>query len=430
MRRPDPTPAKIPSIFPPAPSWPRDETALLTETDVPLALLLWQRVRDVRLWAMAPPGGRLGLFVGRGEVESTLEAGEGLADCLTAPLRALGALVRYPEYVSGADLCAACLAVSEWAEREHMAETALHFAEAAALADPMSARAAALAGSACTAQAADQRAELWLTRAIRTARRTGDWEWHARAYLRLGMLFYELGDVRRARRAHNRARSSARWSGYYTYAATAHHNLLLIECSAGTYEAGERHALRALELYSAQHARLPHLAHDVGCLLALHGAYTDALAVLDAALPFFTRPWERVAMMGTVALAAAGTGHRERHAGAVADLLLLGPAAETHAAGALSLAAEGAAMLGDRERARGLATRALELAERRREREPSRRARRVLEGAQDGRSAPPPAARVAALRAVFVNRLHDLRAPSAEAATHVDVRQFTMSGRT
>lgn len=416
-------------MFPPPPMWPRDETALLTETDAPLSLLLWQRARDVRLWALAGEGRRTDLFTGLEGVEGALEAAE-VAEALAVPLRTLRALVRFPELVTAADVCAACLSISEWADVEHMTETSLHYAEAAALADPTSARAAALAGSACTALADDQRAELWLTRAIRTARQTGCWEWHTRAYLRLGLLFYEIGDVKRARRAHNRARSSARWSGYYTYAATAHHNLLLIECSAGTFAAGERHAMRALELYSAQHPRLPHLAHDVGCLLALHGAYADGLAVLDAALPFFTRPWERVAMMGTVALAAAGAGQRERHAIAVADLLLLGSAAETHAAGALSLAAQGAALLGEWERARDLATRALELAERRREREPSRRARRVLTGVDDGGREAPPVERVATLRRLFVGRLHDLRAAAAEALTRADLKQFTMSGRT
>ncbi|HEX8359979.1 MAG TPA: hypothetical protein VF613_07730 [Longimicrobium sp.] len=116
---------------------------MLAETDAPLSLLLWQRARDVRLWALAGEGSRAGLFTGGEPVESALEVGEGLADSLVGPLRALGALARYPEFITGADLCVACLAISEWAEREHMTETALHYAEAAALADPSSARAAA-----------------------------------------------------------------------------------------------------------------------------------------------------------------------------------------------------------------------------------------------------------------------------------------------
>ena len=417
-------------LFPPAPSWPRDETALLAETDAPVALLLWQRVRDVRLWAQAGEGSRAGLFTGGEPVESALEAGEGLADSLAVPLRALGALARYPEFIAGEDLCAACLAISEWAEREHMAETALHYAEAAALADPTSARAAAFAGSACARLAADQRAEVWLTRAIRTAWRMKDWEWHARSYIRMGQLMYELGHLTRARRAFHRARSSAQWSGHYAYAAKAHHELLLVECIVGTYRAGERHARKALELYPGQFPRIPHLAHDFAFLLTCHGAYEDALFLLDAALPFFVRSWEQVAILGTISKAAAATGRRERYAEAVADLLLLGSAAETHSAAALVLAAEGAAMLGDDERAGRLAARALELAERRHEREPLRRARQVLDGGGGHRVAPPPSEQVAPLRDQFADRLRALRASVAGVGTGEELARFTMSGRT
>lgn len=260
---------------------------MLAEAEAPLSLLLWQRARDVRLWALAAPESRARLFAGRDAVESMVEDAGGYADELTGSVRALAALVRYPEFVTGPDLCAACLSISEWAEASHMPETALAFAEAAALAHPASARAAALAGSACARVAADQRAEMWLTRAIRTARRTRDWEWHARSYIRMGQLMYELGHLTRARRAYYRARSSAKWSGHYACAAKAHHDLLLVECAVGTYDAGERHARKALELYSSQAPRIPYLAHDFAYLLTCHGAYADALAVLDAAQPFF-----------------------------------------------------------------------------------------------------------------------------------------------
>lgn len=412
-------------VFPPAPSWPRDEAALLTETDPPLSLLLWQRARDARLWALAGQGSRVNLFTGLEHVESAMEVGERVTEALATPLRTLRALVRFPELVTAADVCAACLAISEWAQGEHMPETSLHYAEAAALADPTSARAAAVAGAACTAQAADQRAEVWLTRAVVTARRTKAWEWHARAYLRLGALYYELGDTRKARRAHNRARASASTSGHMTFAGNAHHNLLLVECAAGTFRAGAQHARMALELYPHRFAYLPHLAHDVAYLLTCHGAYADALALLDAALPFFNKPWERMAALGTVAKAAGGTGRRERHSEAVADVLLLQSVAETHAACSMVLAAEGAALLGERDRAQLLASRALELAERRREREAQRRARHVLDGADGRPKVPPPADEVASLRALFVNRLRERRAATGEPHTHVELRQVT-----
>jgi tetratricopeptide (TPR) repeat protein len=246
----------------------------------------------------------------------------------------------------------------------------------------------------------------------------------------MGQLMYELGHLARARRAYYHARSSAKWSGHYAYAGKAHHDLLLVECAVGTYSAGESHARKALELYPRQFPRIPHLAHDFAFLLTCHGAYEDALALLDAALPFFVRSWEKVAILGTIAKAAAATGRRERYAEAVADLLLLGSAAETHSAAALVLAAEGAAMLGDDERARRLAARALELANRRHEREPLRRARQVLDGGGARRVAPPRPEQVAPLRDQFVDRLRGLRASAAGEGAGAELARFTMSGRT
>jgi tetratricopeptide (TPR) repeat protein len=419
------------TVFPPAPLWPRDETVLLGETDAPLSLLLWQRARDVRLWATADPSVRARLFAGREDVERGLEATAGLADGVAGAVRLLGALVRYPEFIPAAEVCAACLEVSEWADGSHMPETALHFAEAAALADPGSAEAAAVAGSACANQAADQRAAVWFFRSIRTARRLRNWEWYSRALIRLALLHYELGEHRRARRAGERACSSAEWSGHYTYAAKAHHALLLVECADGSYAGGERHARRALELYPHQFTRLPHLAHDYAYLLTCHGGYAAALTLLDAALPFFTLPWERIAIYGTVAKAAAGLGHRARHSEAVADILLLAAVSDTHAAGALVLAAEGAHLLGDRERAVRLAEYGLGIAEERREREPRRRARLVL----DAVAAPAPAIAdlpaegVASTTALFLQRLKKLRAPTDAGEARAEMTQFTMSGR-
>ncbi len=424
MRPKLPRPTSAPA-YPPAPVWPRDETTLLRESDAPLAVLLWQRARDVRLWALAAAGSRSGLFAGQEDVEAAVEIGEGLARAVAGPLRTLRALVRFPDLVTPADVCVACLTVAEWCDGEHMPETALHFAEAAALADPTSARAAAVAGVACTRQAADQRAELWLVRAVRTARRTRDWEWHTRAYLRLGSLYYEVGDTRRARRAHGRARASAIWSGHTKFASYAHHNLLLVECADGTFRAAAEHARMALELHPLQFPDLPHLAHDVAYLLTCFRAHADALVLLDATLPFLTHPSVRVAALGTIAKAAGGTGRRERHIEAVADVLLLESVAPAHAAAALVLCAEGAALMGEHERAVRLAGRALELAERRREREAQRRARLVLDGVDARRGIIPPADQVARLRTLFMNRLRERRVGDAVPAAQPDARQVS-----
>jgi tetratricopeptide (TPR) repeat protein len=303
-----------------------------------------------------------------------------------------------------------------------MPETALHYAEAAALANPMRAEAAALAGSACVQRGETQRAAVWLARAVRIARRTQDWVWYARSQIRFGRLLYEQGDLGRARRCYERAHRKAVWSGHYECAAKAHHDMLLIECSGGTYRSAEAHALSALELYPMRSHRLPHLAQDFAYLLTCHGAYTDALEVLDAALPLLTRPDERIAAYATTAKASAGATQSDRHLAASEDVLLLASLSDVNAAGALMLAAEGAHILSDWERADFLATASIHIAKRRQEREPLERARKVLDAAT--RRIPPdpvfraaPPERVNGAKAAFLMRLKKLRVPTEDAET-------------
>lgn len=421
-------------LLPPAPDWPRDESLLLRETDPPLALLLWQRARDVRLWATIPAGALGGLFTAKHEVERTLEEGGAFAPCLADSLRALGALVRYPELLSPADVCAACINVSAWVDASHMPERRCT-SRAAALADPVRAEATALAGSACVQRGEHQRAVVWLARAVRIARRTEDWVWYARSQIRFGRLLYEQGELGRARRCYERAHRKAVWSGHYDCAAKAHHDLLLIECSGGTYRDAEAHALRALELYPVRSRRLPHLAQDFAYLLTCHGAYTDALELLDVALPLLTRPDERIAAYATTAKASAGATQSDRHIAASEDVLLLASLSDVNAAGALMLAAEGAHILGDWERAGFLAAASIHVAERRQEREPLERAQKVLAAATRlnpsvpiVRTAPPE--RVNGPKAAFLMRLKKLRAPAEDAETRASPRGRDCTGVT
>jgi tetratricopeptide (TPR) repeat protein len=357
---------------------------------------------------------------------------------ISAAMRTLAALVRYPELLNGRDVAAAALAVSEWADANHMGETALHFAEAAAVADPTFAKAAALAGTLCARRTADHRASVWFERAVRVARRTKDWEWYIRGQIRLGILMYELGDFRAARRCYHRARATALWSGHKVFAGKAHHDLLLIEIAVGTYESGEKHALKALEYYPVHYSRLPQLGHDFAVLATTHRHDAEALAILDLVLPLIAKPIERIAVLGTIAKAAAGTGDVTLHRAAVEDVLLLAHVSDENAAGALALAAEGAHALGEWDRAAALADYAVSIAERRHEREPLRRASVVLEQVRARRDAQladvsPRRERVAETTALFIQRLQRLRAPTTDAGalslSRAELTKFTIAGR-
>lgn len=448
-----PTRRRPKAIFPPAPSWPRllraseDSGACRTADDVVLGEgdwsfqpLLWQRARDVVVWARALPDNRAGLFSpGPPEWQIASEKQASEVEALAGPIRLLGALVRYPEVVHAADLRAACMAVSEWADSSHLPETALAFAEVAGLADPWCSHAAAHAGQLCAQYATDDRAEVWYERGIKIGRRTKDWEWYIRSNLRLGLLRYEQGKFRASRRCYGRAHSTALWAGFPAFAGQAHHAMLLIEIADGTYRGGDRHARLALDLYPVHYVRLPHLAHDYAVLLTCWGCDSDALAILDEVLPLIALPHERIAVLGTIAKAAAGVADIARHRAALEDVLLLASMSDRNAAGALALSGEGALRLGEWERAEHLARYALKVGARRREREPQRRANLVLQGVAERKAAAgctprPDQDRVAETTALFLARLVELRQASptdagALSRARTELTKFTIAGR-
>lgn len=427
------------AIFPPCPQWPRDDFSVVDEGDWSFQLLLWQRARDVAVWATTHPEERVGLFAARvPDWQASMEATGAEIPAIAGPLRVLSAMVHYPELARSSDVCSACIAISEWAVSNHLPETALRFAEGAATANPHSARAAAHAGQVAAQQTADDRAEVWYERGIKIGRRTTDWEWYIRSNLRLGILRYEQGDFRSARRCYGRARNRALWAGLPAFAGKAHHDMLLIEIAVGTFASGDRHARRALEYYPIHYERLPHLAHDYAVLLATHRCDREALRILDLTLPLITLPSERIAVLGTLAKAAAGAGDRSRYRGAVEDVLLLSGVSELNAAGALALAAEGAAVLKDWRRAEELASRALDVATRRREREPRRRAELVLRAVASRYASPLPRVRPDRERVVettdfFLARLSELGPQTTDAGAHsrgrAELTKFSIAGR-
>lgn len=440
-------------ILPPAPVAPRTDSEVATEAGGALGLILWLRLRDVVLWARVPQAERKELFGPVApEHEQWEQAAAGL-DALATAVRTLSALARYPELVKGADVANACSTISSWAISTGKRETGLQFAEAAALADPLNARLCAEAGSACVWAAAatavdgdqdarersadaDRRAEIWFERGLRIGRWTEQWEWYIRCRIRAGMHAYEQGDFRRARRAYRGAHSTAVWRGFPDLAGKAHHDMMLIECAVGTYERAESHLYGALSNYPVHYQRLPHLAHDAAYMFVCWGAFQPALELLDAVHPLIEKPTERIAVMGTIARAAAGVRDRSRHRDAVADVLLYAALCEINAAAALVLAAEGALDFQDWSRSAELAAYGLRVAGKRCEREPQRRAQRVLAYAAEREipeypSVPPE--RIQRTKMMVLGRLSKFRAPvdHDEARTPVrsELTKFTMSAR-
>jgi len=411
---------------------------MLEEREWAFHRLLWLRARDIRLWAVAEAENRRGLF-GSAVPAWLVEEEEAAAreSALAMSIRVIAAMARYPEVVHERDVRTACMTISEWADNNHLPNTALQYAEAAALVDRLSAHAAAHAGQVCAQNGLDHRAEVWYERGIKIGRRTEDWEWYVRSNIRMGILRYEQGDFRAAIRCYQRARTQAIWAGLPAFAGKAHHDMLLIAIAVRSFSRGDRHARSALEFYPVHYERLPQLAHDYAVLLTTFGCDAEALRLLDLCLPHIERPCERIAVLGTIAKAAAGVGDIDQHLAAIQDVQLLAAMSDLNAAGAFALAAEGAAALDAFDRALRLASRGMEIATRRREREPQRRAAVVLRSIARRRGLPTPPrpdpARVAETVAMFVGRLADLGAQTTDAGAHSrgrgELTKFTIAGR-
>lgn len=400
------------------PLWPRDEWSILSSGVCDdIALLLWHYARSVRLWATTPVSDRVALFSPPAAETAEWEADTAeRCETVAQALRTIGAVVRYPDLIQGPPIAAACGEVATWADAAGRLGVALEFAEAAALIDSEAARPAADAGHLATRLAAYDRSWIWLTRCVKLARRAKDWEWYVRGHIRFGIMLYELGQHARARPHYWRATRAALDSGRRTLAGKAQHDLLLIEAEAGSYLSGEKCARRVLEYYPRVYERIPHFVHDYAYLLVRHGYYAPALPLAEAVLAWITQPFERIAVLATLARAGAGLADRAQYEHACAELMPIAEETEINTAAALVAAAEGATAWSEWDRARTLALRARTIAEKRREGDPLRRANALLarikrrEMPNPG-EAPPAVARIDEIAAACMRRLNVQRAP-------------------
>ena len=264
-------------VIPPAPSWPRGEAAILHEVPGGPGVILWQFARDVRLWSATDTSSRTGLFRGGAGVAPA----SALADVaeLQGAVARLRELVAAPDQAQPVEVASAAVEVARWAEGAGFPTTAMEFAEAAAVADPLSADYALLAGRLSLQLGDLNRAVAWYGRAVALAR--GDHAAYIRAQLGFGEVMLHVGDHARARRAFRRASRVAVKYGRRGYAAQANHSLLKIAIVKGSFEDGLAAAENALERYPVRHPRLQELALDFARLLGRHGYVAAARTLLQ-----------------------------------------------------------------------------------------------------------------------------------------------------
>jgi len=220
-----------------------------------------------------------------------------------APMAVLiGELVE-PERADVALVSRCCWCMAEWALDRHE-ETALAFAELAALSWPTNGRHALVLARLYRNSGYPRKGELWFRRASRLASAAADWEVTVLSTSGLGMLFWDQANFPRAKALLERAQRVAQRHSLRSLEAEVLHNRLAVAITAGELEAAEDFARAAFERYQPAHHRIPALAYDIAYLWLSKGYAGQAFNTFQALLPHFPDGEPRIQVLCAMARAA------------------------------------------------------------------------------------------------------------------------------
>jgi tetratricopeptide (TPR) repeat protein len=422
-------------ILPP-PLQRRRENEILNELPNVLGLVLWQDVRHLHAWVEAsasvrphrrtPPeiAGALP-DIHPGSVFTSAPSPKDLfnpspppwvvakrkdarAQCgeLAAALDALQAVAASPLSVDRAAVADGCRQVVEWALAHEHTQTAIEFAEAAALVAPEDPAMANLAGRVTRNAREYSRAEVWFNRGIGYAREQNDKVELTRGHLGYGTLYRLLDRVAEARRYLNSGSRIARRLGQPSLAAEAQHDLCVLLIVRGHYAEAEKHAHTALRWYPKNHPRFPLFVADVAYLFVLRRNFAAAVRVLRGVIRTAElSPSTRSAILALYSRALAGAGHIDEAARQSRRVLRLLQRHQEWETLALWHLAEAERASANWESAEAYASRALEIATDQGDRETMTVTRRTLGAILAKMPAPPRAIRKDDEFRVFVEML-------------------------
>ncbi len=317
------------------------------------------------MWASTPPDNRAGLFVPHADESLGAMVREADADLqLETALLSLVRMTGAPEGAAGEQVALACQHVAHWADQNGHLETAIAFAQGAAVVMPAEAALSYAVGRLARRRAEYPRAETWYRRAIALGRQSGDWATYSMAFGGLGNLYMQRGKRSTARRFHLRALRAARRHSMRGLHGSALHDLAVLAAQADQPQEAERLGRQAFEMYGPEHPRLVFLAADVAYFWIERGRFGPALTVFQALVHHMQRREDRVMAQANLVRAAAGAGERrifEQTWDEVWDRMSRTQSLENAATVMLELA-HGAAMLGEHERAERAAERAVQVA--------------------------------------------------------------------
>lgn len=361
-------------------------SSVLTEFEGDFGILLWQSLRNVLLWSATDPARRKGLFSSGAEERRRVKLlSAEVDDALRAPLAVLARLLADPAGADRRRVSSACLKIADWAEKKNALATALAFTQAAALTGTNDARISYAVGRIARQRAEYPRAETWFRRAILLGRQGGDWESYALAFVGLGNLYAQRGNLSAAHKSHLRAYRASKRKGLRNVQGMALHDLFTIALKRNQFREAEELAGAALRAYGPGHARLPFFAHDVAVFWINQGAFGPARTVLTALRPHFGKPNEQALVLAHIACAAAGANDLEQYEStwnAASQLIGSAEAAEGSAMVYVALA-DAAAAVGDWDRSTAAAKRAVMLADAREEAQLKAQAEARLEAVEE-----------------------------------------------
>lgn len=300
MKRPkggrEPRKWRIPPAILRGPGETIDRLGVLEEHDDEVAVMLWRIVRDVELWAGTEPGRRRELFCPRAGVQRVgrvLEAD--LPDEIRPALEALADQLGDAASADPDRVAESCLRVAHWAREGGKGETALAFAQAAALAAPAEPVAALVTALCAIAIGQEERGHTWLRRAIALARQSRHHEVYAGGYLALGRQLSRRGARGSARRAYLLAFRGARRWGLPVERTGAAYGLFRMALEAGDIPAATGYARSAMGAARRLRAELLPFEMELPAFWIAIGEPSRALAVLDRMEPLIVTPDERLA---------------------------------------------------------------------------------------------------------------------------------------
>jgi tetratricopeptide (TPR) repeat protein len=267
-------------------------------------------LRDLMLWIESDPEKRGTLFApGAGERRARQARLSDLEQPLWMPVAALALVCEAPAAVGAARVLDACGRISGWADRRGLPATRLAFVQAAALLRPEDAALALEVARLARELGQAGRAESWFRHAIRLTRRS-DWEGYVWAYVGLGVLYIQSGNLAAARTVMSRALTTALRRRLRPLAGVAHHHLFTLAVEGGRIREGYAHVQAALECYGPDHPRIAGLVTDIGLFWVTQGHPGRARALLERVLLIVEEPDQRAKASANSAWAAAAASDR------------------------------------------------------------------------------------------------------------------------